>query len=414
MSLALSLALKHLLTRKRQTLVSLAGVAMGVGFFIAMMALMRGMQQHFIVKVINAWPHVIVKDEYREVPRQPAEIAYDGAAVMLHGVKPRDELRGIRDAKAAIAQISQLPGLEAAPTLRGQVFLRYGTREVSATLVGIDPQRERRVTNLERDLLAGRLDDLHTAANGIILGDGLAKKIGAAMGNSLTATSPAGAVLKVEVVGIFSTGVTALDFSESYMLLKKAQVLQARPNVINQIRIRLDDVESARERAAEIERWIGYRAESWQEAYSNVFGIFKIQNAIMYSSVGAILIVAAFGIFNIISTVVHEKNRDIAIMKSIGLYESDIRRIFLIEGLIIGIAGTLLGWVLGYALIEVLASIRMEIIGFIKAQGFILYRGHASYFMAAAFALIASTLAAWWPARRAARLRPVDIIRGAA
>jgi len=414
MNLAFSIALKHLLTRKRQTLVSLAGVALGVGFFIAMMALMRGMQQHFIVKVVDAWPHIVIKDEYREVPRQPAEIAYDGAAVMLHGVKPRDELRGIRDAKAALAQLSAMPGLNAAPTLRGQVFLRYGTREVSATLVGIDPQRERRVTHIERDLLAGKLDDLYAAQNGIILGDGLARKIGANVGDSLTATSPAGAVLKVEVVGIFATGVTAIDNFESYALLKKAQVLQARPNVINQIRIRLDDVESARGRAAEIERWIGYKAESWHEAYSNVFGIFKIQNGIMYTSVGAILIVAAFGIFNIISTVVHEKNRDIAIMKSIGLYESDIRTIFLIEGLLIGIAGTLLGWVLGYALIEVLASIRMNIEGFIKTQGFILYRGNVSYFIAAAFALIASTFAAWWPARRAASLRPVDIIRGAA
>jgi lipoprotein-releasing system permease protein len=414
MNLAATLALKHLFTRKRQTLVSLAGVAMGVGFFIAMMALMRGMQQHFIVKVINTWPHIIVKDEYREVPRQPAEIAYEGAAVMLRGVKPRDELRGIRDAKAIIAQIAELPGMRAAPTLRGQAFFRYGTREVSATLVGIDPQKERRVTNLERDLVSGSLDALYTAANGVVLGEGLAKKIGAEMGTSLTVTSPAGALLKMEVVGIFATGVTAIDNFESYALLKKAQVLQAKPNVINQIRIRLDEVESARQKAAEIERWIGYKSESWEEAYANVFGIFKIQNGIMYTSVSAILIVAAFGIFNIISTVVHEKSRDIAIMKSIGLYESDIRTIFLIEGLIIGLAGTLLGWVFGYALIEVLASIRMDLEGFIKTQGFILYRGNVSYFLAAAFALVASTFAAWWPARRAASLRPVDIIRGAA
>ena len=414
MNLPLSIALRHLTTRKRQTVVSLSGVALGVGFFIAMMALMRGMQEYFVVKVIDAWPHIVIKDEYRDIPRQPAEIAFAGAAVALQSVKPVDELRGIRDAKAAIAQISDIPGLEAAPTLRGQVFLRYGSREVSATLVGIDPVKERRVTNIERDLVSGSLDTLYSAANGLILGEGLAKKLGAGAGSNLTATSPAGAVLKMEVVGIFATGVTALDNFESYTLLKKAQVLQARPNVINQIRVRLDDVSVARQRATEIERWIGYKSESWEEAYSNVLGLFKIQNGVMYSAVGAILVVAAFGIFNIISTVVHEKSRDIAIMKSIGLYERDIRMIFLIEGLILGLSGSLLGWVIGFGLIEGLARVRMDVEGFVKAEGFILYRGYLSYLVAAAFAIVASGFAAWWPARKAARLRPVDIIRGAA
>ena len=414
MKLPLDIALRHLLTRKRQTLVSLAGVALGVGFFIAMMSLMRGMQQYFVVKVIDAWPHIVIKDEYREVPRQPAEIAFAGAAIELKSVKPVDELRGIRDAKAAIAQISELPGLEAAPTLRGQVFLRYGSSEVSATLVGIEPARERRVTNLERDLTVGSLDALFTAANGLILGEGLARKLGAGMGSNLTATSPAGAVLRMEVVGTFATGVTAIDNFESYALLKKAQVLQARPNVINQIRVRLDDVSQARRRAAEIERWIGYKSESWEEAYSNVLGLFKIQNGVMYSAVGAILVVAAFGIFNILSTVVHEKSRDIAIMKSIGLYERDILLIFIIEGLVLGVAGSFAGWLIGYGLIEGLARVRMDVEGFVKTQGFILDRGVAAYFIAAAFAIGVSTFAAWWPARKAAKLRPVDIIRGAA
>jgi len=250
--------------------------------------------------------------------------------------------------------------------------------------------------------------------NGIIIGEGVAKKLGISLGNTITATSVSGAVLKMKVAGIFSTGVTALDNFETYALLKKAQVLADRPNIINQVRVRLVDVTEAREKAAELEARWGYKAESWQESYSNVLGLFVIQNAIMYTSVGAILVVAAFGIFNIISTVVHEKSRDIAILKSVGLLERDIRRIFLLEGLVLGVIGALLGWVIGFGLVELLGTVRMNVEGFVKTQGFILYRGYGSYLMAGGFALIAATFAAYLPARKAAKVAPVDIIRGAA
>lgn len=412
-SLVLSIASAHLAHRKRQTLVSVAGVMLGVGFFIAMAALMQGMQQYFIKKVIDTWPHIIVKDEFREPPLQPARLAWPDAAIELRGLKPREELRGIKNGRAILDAINAMPGLAAAPTLRGQVFLRYGAKDLAVTLVGIDPQRERQVTQLAQDITAGSLDALYTTGNGLILGEGVAKKIGAALGSTLTVTSATGAVLKMKVVGIFATGVTAIDNFESYTLLKKAQVLQGRTNVINQIRVRLPDVTEARRIAQQLEERFDYKSESWEESYANVLGLFVIQNAIMYTSVGAILIVAAFGIFNIISTVVHEKNRDIAILKSIGLSEYDVERIFLVQGLVLGVIGTLLGWLLGYGLVELLGTIRMNVEGFIKTQGFILYRGYVSYLLAGAFALCAAVGAAYLPARKAARLNPVDIIRGA-
>lgn len=414
MSLVVAIATAHLTHRKRQTLVSVVGVAMGVGFFIAMAALMQGMQTYFITKVIDSWPHIIIKDEFREAPRQPAELVYPDGAVAVSSVKPQDELRGVKNARAILAALAETPGMTAAPTLRTQVFLRYGSKDMSATLVGIDPVKERLVTQLEQDIKEGSLPALNTVPNGIIIGEGVAKKLGISLGNTITATSVSGAVLKMKVAGIFSTGVTALDNFETYALLKKAQVLADRPNVINQVRVRLTDVTEAREKAAELEARWGYKAESWQESYSNVLGLFVIQNAIMYTSVGAILVVAAFGIFNIISTVVHEKSRDIAILKSVGLLERDIRRIFLLEGLVLGVIGALLGWVIGFGLVELLGTVRMNVEGFVKTQGFILYRGYGSYLMAGGFALIAATFAAYLPARKAAMVAPVDIIRGAA
>lgn len=412
--LVADIALAHLSKRKRQTVVSILGVALGVGFFIAIAALMQGFQSYFVSQIIDVSPHIIMKDEFRSAPKQPAEAMGEGGAVQLSGVKPKDEPRGIRNGEAITATLAKLPGVKAAPALIGQALLRYGSTDVSATVIGIDPDAERSVTRIERDMTVGKLADLRSVANGIILGEGIAVKLGVGPDDSLNAVSPEGVLLKMKITGLFRTGVTTLDNSTAYMLLKKAQILQDRPNVVNQIRLRLDDVERAQTVAASAEARFNYRTESWQETNEGVLGIFVIQNGIMYSTTGAILLVAAFGIFNIISTVVLEKTRDIAILKSIGLDETDIRLIFLMEGLAVGVAGALLGWATGYALTELLAQVRLPIEGFVKAQGFYLKYSIWHYVISAGIAISAAVFAAYLPARKAARVNPVDIVRGAA
>jgi lipoprotein-releasing system permease protein len=412
--LLLDLALTHILGRKRQTAVSVMGVALGVGFFIAMAALMQGFQGYFIDTVINASPHIVVRDEFREPAHQPAAIAFPNAAIVLHGLKPREEVRGIRNARTMLEALSLMPGLAVAPSLNGQVILRYGSAERSASLIGIEPEREIRVTQLSDDMVEGRITDLATAANGIIVGAALAQRLSAKMGDSLNAISPSGVILRVKLVGIFRTGISSIDENQAYILLKKAQILQNRANVINQLRIRLDKVDEAREVAAQIEALYGYRSESWQEANQGVFGVFRIQNAIMYSTVGAIMIVAAFGIYNIISTIVYEKSRDIAILKSIGLTEADIRRTFLMQGVLIGMIGAVLGWLIGYGLTSLLASIRFDVGNMVRNDRFFLAWSLTHYAFGGVFSVTASAVAAWIPARRAAAAKPVDIIRGAA
>lgn len=235
MGVVLSIALTHLKARTRQSVVSVLGVATGVGFSIAMAALMQGSQNDFVASIIDSMPHVTIKDEFREPPVPPAKQAFPEAALELSGQKPKEELRGVKKAKEIVDRLEARPGVAVAPTLRGQAVLRYGGKDEGVALVGVEPAAETRVSSLAEDMTVGSLDDLRTTANGLIIGTGLAKRLGAEHGSLLTVTSATGANLKMRVVGRFHTGVVSLDNGQALTLLKKAQVLQDRPNVINEM-----------------------------------------------------------------------------------------------------------------------------------------------------------------------------------
>lgn len=414
MRLLLDLARGMLTRRLRQTLVSVTGIALGVAFFIATAAIMRGFQTYFVTQIIDVSPHITIKDETRRPTAQAAELAHPDGAVLVHGVKPRDRVRGIRNAGQKVAMLEAMEGVAAAPVLQAQSLLRYGSRDVSAVLTGLEPERHRRVSNVEEDMIAGTLDDLRRSANGIIVGEALAWRLGIGMGDTLSAVAPNGTVLSMKVVGVFRTGIQAVDQGHGFALLKVAQVLADRPNVVNQILIRLADVTQAEPMARQIEARFGDRTESWEEQSANILTVFVIQNAIMFSVTGAILLVAAFGIYNVISTVVIEKTRDIAILKSLGFTEGDIQLLFLVQGIVAGLLGALVGCLLGALMIEGLALIRFGT-NTPSGQGqFLLDRDFRLYLLASFFAMVAAALASVIPARRASRLDPVQVVRGAA
>lgn len=409
-----SLARTYLLTRKRQSILSLLGVMLGVSFFIAIAAMMSGFQSYFLEKVVEASPHIAVKDEFRSAPKQAVQIANPYADVMLHGLKPKDEIRGIRNAAHIIRQIETNPRLIASPSLQGQIFLRYGSKEVSITAKGILPDKERKISHIENDMTSGSLDDLKTTSNGIIIGEGVARKLGADRGDTVTAISPRGVVMPVKITGIFYTGIVTADDAMGMILLKKSQILQEKNDKINLINIKVSgNVYDAQKIAHDLEQRFEYRAESWQETNANIFNIFVIQNVIMYSTVSAILIVSGFGIYNIISTAVNDKHKDIAILKSMGFSADDIRMAFLLQGIIVGAAGTLLGWVLGFGLIVFMGSLDFTTEGFVRVHGFILNDTPAHYIISGALAFTAAAVSSLIPAHKAASIDPVDILRGA-
>jgi lipoprotein-releasing system permease protein len=409
-NLVFDIALTHVRARARQTLVAVAGVATGVGFSIMMAALLQGSQQDFIRRLVNAMPHVTVSDERRKPTPQPGEAFYDSAEI--HGLTPKARRRGIKNPLATMAALEGwVPGA-VAPSVKVQAILRYASRDVGATVIGIEPRREPKVSDLPKQMRQGTLPDLYRSTNAMILGNGLAEKIGARVGSNITVQTSEGVRLNAQVVGLFHSGVRSVDESTAYTLAKTAQILAQQIGLVNELRLRLGEAMAAPQAAARIERETGYKSVAWQEASEDLLNAFVIRNAIMYTVVGAILLVASFGTYNIISTITHEKARDIAIMKSLGFTERRVRAIFVVEAGLIGLIGALIGFALGYGLCAALGTITFKN-PFTDVTRLPIAYSPIHYAMAAAVAIVSSLAAGYLPARKAARVHPVDIIRGA-
>lgn len=414
MNVLTQIALSHLTSRRRQTLVSLSGIVLGVGFFLGVSSLMRGSEEDFVARLVDTQPHVTVSDEFRTNPLQPAERLYGKGAVELRNVKPRTETRGIRQYKQKLEVVERLPGVRVAPVLVGQGIITFAGRDVGVTISGIVPERMLNVSTIEEDMVQGHLEDLDANPNGIIIGQQLADRFRIDMGDNLSVAAPNGQVRVFKVIGIFRTGNQGYDESQTFAALKRVQALMDRPNVANSFVLQLDDPMQARSTAARIEALIGYKAVSWQEASEDITSLLKVRNIIMYSVVSAILVVASFGIYNVISTVVLEKTRDIAILKSIGFNARDIRRIFLMEGLMLGALGSVAGCLLGWGIIYGLSKVTLRPPGAVEPVEMPVYWGADQFVLAAAFAVLAAVGAAYLPARKGGRVQPVDILRGAA
>src|SRR6516165_766200 len=220
---------------KRQTIVSLFGITLGVAFFLAVSAMMSGSEKDFIKRLVDNSPHVTVYDEFRNPRPQPANLAFPNALVEIRSVKPRTEVRGIRQYKQELAFITAMPDLRVAPALSGQVIITFAGKDLGATINGIVSEAMKHVSTIEEHMTAGSLDTLAANPDGIVIGAGLADKFRIGMGKNVTVTSPVGVVRTMKIVGLFRTGNAAYDEGQAFVLLKRSQNLLNRPNIANRL-----------------------------------------------------------------------------------------------------------------------------------------------------------------------------------
>jgi lipoprotein-releasing system permease protein len=412
------ISIRYFLTHKRQSLVCIAGVTISVTMFITMTSLMNGLTEKFIIETVESSGHITIKDEPRETQTAILEARYpeskDRGLLSLEGTKPREQTKKIRHARTLMKVLDSMPEVTAvAPMVNGNAIATYGTKTLNLVIFGVEPERQLRVTTIGEDVVRGSFDRLRTTADGIILGRGVADVLGADVDDSVSLTGVEGGRTTARVVGIFQTGVTPVDYSRAYMLINSAQTLLDKKNIVNEIVIRTNDYTRAEPLARQIEGIAGYRTEPWQEASANFLKIFKIQKIITYLITAALLVVAAFGVLNILIMAVLERVNDIAILKSFGLSRGDITVIYLFQGLVIGLIGSTIGLIVGKLMVEGLRRVPIPMEGLVKTEGLLMSEHPSQYYTAFISAMVVVLIAAVYPARRAAKYDPVEVIRGA-
>lgn len=409
------IARRHLLHSTFRTGVAILGVAVGVMFMVMLSALMTGFETKFVSETIESSPHITIYDELREHPDEFAGWLTErtGGVVTVESARPRDRRRRIKKPGEIVQMLRAMDGIEAAArNVVGTAILNFGSRERGVNLMGIEPEEQEAVNEIDTYIEDGRIYDLYSSGGAILLGAGVAEQIGVQKDDILNVRLRDGDSRALRVVGIFRTGVTTIDYSRAYTLIDVAQQLLQMGRDVNQIVVRLTDYERARDVAADVEAVIAYRTESWQEANENFLSIFVIQQVISYLVTGGIMIVAAFGILNLLVMLVMEKMPEIAMLKSMGYSARDVTLVFLVEGLVIGLIGVMCGCVFGYYLTEFVGTLPVPQRGLIESETLTMNNVPSLYVVAGIAALVVTLLASVIPAMRAGRMDPVETLRG--
>jgi lipoprotein-releasing system permease protein len=303
----------------------------------------------------------------------------------------------------------------ASPYLATQALAAYGVRETTLPVTGVIPSREAAISDLSRYLVSGSIQRLEASHNGMLIGVKAAEELGVEFGDRLRLVSLSGNVFTIQIVGVYRLGVEASD-KAALVNMRLAQALErALPAEASGIGFQVKEIEQAGEVAERIETITGRQAETWDETNAGIIAIFTFLRTLFLVVVGFVIIICGFGVANVLITTVLEKQRDIAVMKSFGVTSRRIISIYIIQGAVLAVVGSILGVVLGIVAIELVSRIPTAGTGGVAPidSPTLQMEWNVWYFVLAVVStLIVSIVAALAPARSAARLVPAEVLRG--
>ena len=411
----LFVSFNQLWERRGLNSIAMGGVTLGVFVLVLMSGILRGFHQKFLDAILAISPHVVLLDtelrparsmlEQRTTRPVVAEIAHQA---------PSERQSRITHPYEVCQALREMPNVvSAAASISGNALVDFGNRTRSVELRGIDPTEQEKVTSLSRFMTDGKLAALRTDSAGAVIGSALAEALGVHLTDIIHVSAERGSAIDLRIVGIYESGVPIIDRTRIYTQVRTAQILLGRPNAISRIEVRLVTPEIAPRVATLLENVFAYDAESWQETNANFLSTFKMQDLIVGFVIGALLLVGGFGILSVQVMMVWQKQRDIALLRSIGLRRSDILVIFLLQGLVIALCGGLLGDGLGKVGQHFLGQLKVHLEGgAIKTDTFLVSEVPHIYSYGLAFALLIGVIAAVAPAWRASKVEPIAVLRG--
>lgn len=402
------IALTHLLTRKRQTMIAAMGVTVGIGIFIFMISLVVGFNRYSDEALFKAAPHLrIYQDDTLSRPLiSQSNLGYTTVIVNPKIANLSNTL--INPEKIITDLRKQEAIVTVAPQVSVNLFYNNGTSQINGVASGVNIVDANAMFNIESTMLAGDIRNLLATPNGILLGVGIAKKLNIQLYDNITVTSSIGVVKVMKVEGIFKTSNSNIDLTKSYInLAMSQQLLHQSSSYVTDILVNIKDPNNAPEYAKQLKNLTIYNVEDWQAANEQTMSSKKTRE-IMFGSISlAILLVAAFGIYNIINMTIKEKLNDIAILKATGFSGKDVINIFLKESLIMGIIGTSFGLLMASGLIKFVSGIYIG-----GDREFFPIGFEPSIFMVGSILGILITLGAGYiPAMGAAKIDPIEIFR---
>jgi len=320
---------------------------------------------------------------------------------------------GIADAYRMIRALMNYPEIVAcSPITEGRAFLRSGFSSEAVSLQGIDLDLHLRTTDFGKQVSKGSMDDFRNNPNGACVGASLAERMHLVAGQDIYITGPGNQSRRFRIDVIYETGVWDFDIKNVFVHSRTAQSLLQEPYFTSFMLVKLRDPSRAPEIAAEIEDLVSHSAASWQKRQAGNLAIFDALRISAGIVVSMIILLSGFGIFNVLSLSVMQRTKEIAILRSMGYQRSDIAAIFLWQGGCVALVGIILGWALGGALTYIISIIPVNFRGILRTDYFIVEWSLTHYILAAVLAVIAVFVASYVPARRAAKLEPIDTLRG--
>ena len=412
----LGIAKTHLLTKMKSTVTASLGVTFGIGAYITLVSFMTGLNKMLDDLILNQTPHIHLYNEIEPSEKQPVALyeEMEGSLNVVRSIKPKQSQLKIHNALPILNYLRNDPEVKGAtPQLRAQIFYISGSIELGGNLTGIDVMEEDRLSSFSDYLVAGTPEALNNTDNGILLGAGLAETMSLGIGDRVQISTISGDIFPLKIVGIYQSGIADIDNIQSYANLKTVQRIEGEAeNYITDINVKLHNLQMAEIMARSLEKKFNIKATDVKEANAQFETGSNIRNTITYAVSITLLIVAGFGIYNILNMLIYEKMKDIAILKATGFSGKDVQMIFMSQALIIGVIGGCLGLIIGFVFSRLIDQVPFETEALPTITTFPVNYQPGYYVIGISFALISTFIAGYLPSNRARKVDPVQIIRG--